>query len=123
MLYLYDFSLGQWNCRFCLPSTARMCLQLQQEFFIILIYFHYLSLFLILRIETFKYTSKHQIFDIKSRTSLMYGGSVCICSVHSEIRESDMCKFKNNGVTKKFSAKEAQKCKRMLDKSVDGRDQ
>ena len=61
-LHIYKVSrkqayLGQWNCRFCLPSTARMCLQLPQEFFIILNYFHYLSLFLILRIETFKYTS------------------------------------------------------------------
>ena len=105
----YVGSLGQWNCRFCLPSTARMYLQLPQEFFIILNYFHYLSLFLILRIETFKYTSNHQIIDIKSRTSLMYDGSVGICSVHSEIRESDMCKFENNGVTKKFSAKESPK--------------
>ena len=90
-----------------------MCLQLPQEFFIIINYFHYLSLFLILRIETFKYTSNHQIFDIKSRTSLMYDGSVGIfCSVHSvdsDIRESDMCKFENNGVTKKFSAKESPK--------------
>ena len=86
-----------------------MCLQLPQEFFIILNYFHYLSLFLILRIETFKYTSNHQIFDIKSRTSLMYDGSVSICSVHSEIRESDMCKFENSGVTKKFSTKESPK--------------
>ena len=42
----------------------------------------------------------------------MYDGSVGICSVHSGICESDMCKFENNGVTKK----------RMLDKSVDGRD-
>ena len=66
-----------------------MCLKLPQEFFIILNYFHYLPFFLILRIETFKYTSNHQIFDIKSRTSLMYDGSVFICSVHSEIRESD----------------------------------
>ena len=86
-----------------------MCLQLPQEFFIILNYFHYLSLFLILRIKTFKYTSNHQIFDIKSRTSLMYDRSVGICSVHSDIRESDMCKFENNGVTKKFSAKESPK--------------
>ena len=40
----------------------------------------------------------------------MYDGSVGICSVHSEIREStDMCKFENNGVTKKFSAKESPK--------------
>jgi hypothetical protein len=35
----------------------------------------------------------------------MYDGSVGICSVHSDICESDMCKFENNGVTKKFSAK------------------
>jgi hypothetical protein len=39
----------------------------------------------------------------------MYDGSVGICSVHSEIRESDMYKFENNGVTKKFSAKESPK--------------
>ena len=100
--------LGQWNCRFCLPSTARMCLQLPQECFIILNYFHYLSLFLILRIETFKYASNHQIFDIKSRTWLMYDGSDGICSVHSEIRESDMCKFENNGV-RNFQQRKAQK--------------
>ena len=50
----------------------------------------------------------------------MYDGSVFICSVHSEIRESDMCKFENNGVTNKFSAKESPKMikLRMLDKSV-----
>jgi hypothetical protein len=89
VVVLHASTLGQWN--------------------IILNYFHYLSLFLILRIETFKYTSNHQIFDIKSHTSLMYDGSVGICSVHSEIRESDMCKFENNGVTKKFSAKESPK--------------
>ena len=71
----------------------------------------------------------HQIFDIKSRTSLMYDGSVGICSVQSEIRESDMCKFENNGVTKKFSANESPKMikecwtKVLMDKSVDGRDQ
>ena len=93
-----------------------MCLQLPQEFFIILNYFHYLSLFLILRIETFKYTSNHQIFDIKSRTSLMYDGSVGICSIHSEIRESDMCKFEI------FSKGKPKNDKRMLDKNVDGRD-
>jgi hypothetical protein len=35
-----------------------------------------------------------------------------------------MCKFENNGVTKKFSAKGKPKNdKIMLDKSVDGRDQ
>ena len=39
----------------------------------------------------------------------MYDGSVGICSVHSEICESDMCKFENNGMTKKFSAKESPK--------------
>jgi hypothetical protein len=55
----------------------------------------------------------------------MYDGSVFICSVHLEIRESDICKFENNGVTKKFSAKKGKpkNDKRMLNKSVDGRDQ
>jgi hypothetical protein len=82
-------SLGQWNCRFCLPSTARMCLQLPQEFFIILNYFHYLSLFLILYAS--KLSNVHQIFDIKSRTSLMYDGSVGICSVYTRKFASLTC--------------------------------
>ena len=104
------FRLGQWNCRFCLPSTARMCLKLPQEFFIILNYFHYLSLFLILRIETFKYTSN-------LRYKKPYIADVWWISLHlfgtlgnSRVDwHSDMCKFENNGVTKKFSAKESPK--------------
>jgi hypothetical protein len=57
----------------------------------------------------------------------MYDGSVGICSVHSEIRESDMCKFENSGMTiidkEIFNKGKPKNDKRMLDKSVDGRDQ
>ena len=47
----------------------------------------------------------------------MYDGSVGICSVHSEIRKSGMCKFEI------FSKGKPKNDKRMLDKNVDGRDQ
>jgi hypothetical protein len=78
-------------------------------FLIIFIICHYLSLFLILLIETFKYYHcqqgiqiYNQIFEIKSRTSLMIGRH--LFGMHSEISEFDMCKFENNGVnmTKKL---------------------
>jgi hypothetical protein len=47
----------------------------------------------------------------------MYDGSVGICSVNSEIRKFDMCKLEI------FSKGKPKNDKRMLDKSVDGRDQ
>ena len=47
----------------------------------------------------------------------MYDGSVGICSVNSEIRKFDMCKLEI------FSKGNPKNDKRMLDKSVDGRDQ
>jgi hypothetical protein len=87
-----------------------MCLELPQEFFIILNYFHYLSLFLILRIETFKYTSNHQIFDIKSHTSLMYDGSVFICSVYTRKFASLPCANSKTMVWQRnFQQRKAQK--------------
>jgi hypothetical protein len=40
----------------------------------------------------------------------MYDGSVGICLVHLEIRESDMCKFENNGIWQRnFQQRKAQK--------------
>ena len=51
----------------------------------------------------------------------MYDGSVFICSVHSEIRESKIRKqWRDKDI---FSKGKPKNDKRMLDKSVDGRDQ
>ena len=86
--------------------------------------FHYLSLFLILRIETFKYTSNHQIFDIKSRTSLMYNGQSAFVRYTRKFASLTCANSKTVAYDKEiFSKGKPIKCKRVLDKSVDGRDQ
>jgi capsule polysaccharide export protein KpsE/RkpR len=90
------------------PACACNCRKNFSLFLIIFIICHYFQFY------ASKLSNIHQIFDIKSRTSLMYDGSVGICSVHSDICESDK---------EIFSKGKPKNDKRMLDKRVDGRDQ